>query len=100
MNLADTRAARLLASPSQDVTVSNVALIAIVVGALATVLTIAALGAIVTQRLARALEDATAATQRLTAISAAVGDEQVVTRHELDRLRASLERLQAQRDRV
>ncbi len=77
---------------------SNLALIAIVVGALLTVLTIAALGAIVSQRVARALQEATAATERLTAVSAEIGQEQLVTRRELDRLGASLEQLRIHRD--
>ena len=79
---------------------SSVSLIAIVVGALVTVLAITALGAIVTQRVARALQDATDATQRLSAVSAAISQEQVVTRHELDRLRASLDQLHDHRERA
>lgn len=78
---------------------SNLALVAIVVGALATVLTIAAVGAIATQRVTRALDDATRAAERLTAASAAISDHQSVTRRELDRLHASLERLRDHRER-
>jgi hypothetical protein len=78
---------------------SNIALVAIVVGALATVLTIAAVGAIVTQRISRALHDATAAAERLTAASAVIDDQQRVTRRELDRLHTSLEGLRDSRDR-
>ena len=72
---------------------SNLALIAIVVGALLTVLTIAALGVIVGQRVSRALHEATTAAERLTAASAGIGEEQLVTRRELDRLGSSLDRL-------
>jgi type II secretory pathway component PulJ len=78
---------------------SNLALVAIVVGALVTVLTIAALGAIVTQRVSRALDDATTAAARLTAASAAIGEHQGVTRRELDRLHTSLEGLRDSRGR-
>jgi hypothetical protein len=78
--------------------VSNLALVALVVGALLTVLTIAALGAIVSQRVARALREATTAAERLTAASAEIGEEQLVTRRELDRLGASLDRLKEQRE--
>lgn len=77
---------------------SNIALVAIVVGALATVLTIAAVGAIVTQRVTRALDDATTTAERLTAASAAIGDHQSVTRRELDRLQTSLDRLRDRRE--
>ncbi len=77
---------------------SSIALVAIVVGALVTVLTIAAVGAIVTQRVARALDEATTATERLTAASAAIGDQQRVTRRELDRLHTGLERLHTRRE--
>jgi type II secretory pathway pseudopilin PulG len=78
---------------------SNFALVAIVVGALATVLTIAAVGAIVTQRVSRALHDATAVAERLTAASAVISEQQGVTRRELDRLHTSLEGLRNGRDR-
>jgi len=78
--------------------VSNIALIAIVVGATVTVLTIAALGVIVSQRISRALHDATTAAERLTAASAEIGEEQLVTQRELDRLGSSLERLREHRD--
>jgi len=78
--------------------VSNIALIAVVVGALVTVLTLAALSVIVTQRVARALQEATTATARLTAASARIGEEQLVTRSELDRLGSSLDRLHQHRE--
>lgn len=77
---------------------SNIALVAVVVGALATVLAIAAVGAIVTQRVSRALDDATTAAERLTTASAAIGDQQSVTRRELDRLHTSLDRLRSSRE--
>lgn len=77
---------------------STIPLVAIVVGALATVLTIAAVGAIATQRVTRALHDATSAAERLTAASAAIGDHQIVTRRELERLQTSLDRLRDSRE--
>ena len=78
---------------------SDLALIAVVVGALVTVLTIAALGVIVSQRVTRALHEATTAAERLTAASAEIGEEQLVTRRELDRLGSSLERLKDHQER-
>lgn len=78
---------------------SNVALIVVVVGALVTVLTIAALSVIVSQRIGRALREASTTAERLTAASAEIGEEQLVTRRELDRLGASLDRLQQHRER-
>ena len=77
---------------------SNIALVALVVGALATVLGIAAVGAIVTQRVTRALDDATTAAERLTTASAAIGDQQSVTRRELDRLHTSRDQLRRSRE--
>lgn len=77
---------------------SNVALIVVVVGALVTILTIAAVSVIVSQRVARALQEATTAAARLTAASAQIGQEQLVTRRELDRLGSSLDRLQQHRE--
>ncbi|TVP71388.1 MAG: hypothetical protein EA340_04695 [Nitriliruptor sp.] len=77
---------------------SNAALIAIVVGALLTVLTAAALGTIVNQRISRALREAATAARRLAAASAEIGEEQQITRRELDRLESSLERLRDHRE--
>ncbi len=77
---------------------SSIALVAIVVGALVTVLAIAAVTAIVTQRVGRAIDDATTAAERLTAASAAISDQQSVTRRELDRLHSSLQRLSSGRE--
>ncbi|MFO7961297.1 MAG: hypothetical protein R6U94_10160 [Nitriliruptoraceae bacterium] len=78
---------------------SSIALVAIVIGALITVLAIAAVATVVTQRVGRAIDDATTVAKRLTAASAAIGDQQIVTRGELDRLHASLEQLSSSRRR-
>ncbi len=77
---------------------SNGAVIAIVLGALLTVLTIAGVTAIVVQRVSRAVTDATRATERLTAVAAEIGDHQAVTRAELDRLSASVDALRTERE--
>ncbi len=77
---------------------SNGAVIAIVLGALLTVLSIAAVTAIVVQRVSRAVAEATRATERLSAVAAEIGDHQAVTQRELDRLSASLDVLRADRD--
>lgn len=78
---------------------SSIALVAIVIGALITVLAIAAVATVVTQRVGRAIDDATTVAKRLTAASAAISDQQIVTRGELDRLHASLEQLSSSRRR-
>lgn len=77
---------------------SNGAVIAIVLGALLTVLTIAGVTAIVVQRVSRAVTEATRATERLTTVAARISDHQAVTQRELDRLSASMDGLRAQRD--
>ncbi len=76
---------------------SNGAVIAIVLGALLTVLTIAGVTAVVVQRVSRAVTEATRATERLTAVAAEIGDHQSVTRAELDRLSASVDALRDDR---
>ena len=78
---------------------SNGAVIAIVLGALLTVLTIAGVTAIVVQRVSRAVTEATRATERLTAVAAQIGDHQAVTQAELDRLSASVDALRTDRER-
>ena len=78
---------------------SNGAVIAIVLGALLTVLTIAGVTAIVVQRVSRAVTDATRATERLTEVAARIGDHQAVTQAELDRLSVSVDALRADRER-
>ncbi|MFO7779072.1 MAG: hypothetical protein R6V28_12020 [Nitriliruptoraceae bacterium] len=76
---------------------SSIALVAIVIGALVTVLAVAAVATIVTQRVGRAIDDATTAAQRLTAASAAIGEQQRINRRELDRLHSSLEQVHRRR---
>lgn len=77
---------------------SNGAVIAIVVGALVTVLAITAVTALVVQRVSRAVADATRATEDLTTVAQQLGDHQAVTRRELDRLSASVDGLRSDRE--
>lgn len=76
---------------------SNVALIFLVVGAVATVLWLVALTAVTVQRAGRAIDEATTSAARLTAASAAIAEHQTVTQRELDRLGDSLERVRSTR---
>lgn len=76
---------------------SNVALIVLVVGAVATVLWLVALTAVTVQRAGRAIDEATTSAARLTAASAAIAEHQTVTQRELDRLGDSLERVRSTR---
>jgi hypothetical protein len=77
--------------------VSNAAAIALVVGAVGTVLWLVALTAVTVQRAGRAIEEATTASARLTEASAAIAEHQVVTQRELDRLGDGMERLRSSR---
>ncbi len=76
---------------------SNAAAIALVVGAVGTVLWLVALAAVTVQRAGRAIEEATRATERLGEASAAIAEHQVVTGRELDGLSDRLERLRISR---
>ena len=78
---------------------STAATIAVVVGALVTVLVIAAVVMVTIQRVGRAVGEATRATERLTAATAQLSDHQAVTQRELDRLSSSVETLRTTRDR-
>lgn len=73
------------------------AVIAMVVGALVTVLGLAALTARIIQRASRALREATAATHRVATLADELAAHQAVTARELDHLDDALQRLRASR---
>lgn len=77
---------------------SNAAVIALVLGALLTVVTITVVVSIAASRIGRAIADATRATEKLTSASAALSDHQQVTQRELDRLSRSVDTLRSSRE--
>lgn len=78
---------------------STPAIVALVVGALVTVLLVVGVIAVVVQRVSGALSEATRATERLAAASAELSDRQHVTQRELDRLAAAVDQLRSSRRR-